>query len=723
MQDNPMVQTMKTHPLHFVIAGCLAIALPGCRPQTPTGVFTVTDEKGSTDKKGPEVVGSVNIKVDISTLQKQGVVELPLPNRRRIKLVRKRLDSFEKGRFAWFGDIEGDKGSFALISITQRAITGKITTSRGEIYRINYAGRGIHRVDEINGKALVERPNDEREIAPKGDRDVERDCPDPATQVDVMVVYTADAETGAGGPEGMEAFVYECMYFTNLAYQNSNVNLTMHLVHHEKVTYTETGDEDTDLDKLETPGDGEMDNVHALRDAHGADLVSLITETMEGCGLANRQFPVTAGFESSAFSVVKRSCAAGNLSFAHETAHNMGARHDCANAANSAGPNHGHFVSAPADGSGSSWRTVMAYNSCTAGPCTRIPFYSNPGLNFSPTGSASTDPMGTAAVAGTCTNDNTDVLNDAAPIVANFRCSSPGVSNVWMRDTWNDTGLQPDPATAAEAMWRSPYIWIRNSEQDPTFIHQHEHENPKIGISNWIYVKMHNGGAADNGVLQIYFAEAAVSLTWPTAWTLLATVPVNLDAASTRIVEIPWNDLPGEGHYCMVARWNSTADAVSGETADINNNTRQSNNIVWRNLNIEAMDADADEKRETFFVQSNEARPISLAVSDDALFPKHPFVGTGRVFLRLEEPLYAGWKKGGSKGRGIKAGDNEIEITLPDASIDNIVVETKEKLKATIRFVRTKETIRDKYHFTIRQMGASGKVDGGITYEIYTYKR
>lgn len=713
---------MKTLPLHFLIAACLALALPGCRPQS--GAFTTTDEKGSTDKKGPEVVGSVNIKVDIPVLQKQGVVELPLPNKKRIKLVRKRLDGFEKGRFAWFGDIEGDKGSFALISITQRAIAGRITTARGEIYTINYTGKGIHRVDEINASALPETRNDDREIAPKADGGKERDCPDPATQVDVMVVYTADAETGAGGAEGMEAFVYECIYFTNLAYQNSNVNLTMHLVHHEKVTYTETGDENTDLTKLETPGDGEMDNVHTLRDAHGADLVSLITETMGGCGLANRQFPVTAGFESSAFSVVKRTCAAAGLSFAHETAHNMGARHDCANAANSAGANHGHFVSAPADGSGSSWRTVMAYSSCTAGPCTRIPFYSNPGLNFSPTASASTDPMGTAAVAGSCTNDNTDVLNDAAPIVANFRCSSPGVSNIWMRDTWNDTGLQPDPATAAEDMWRSPYIWIRNSAQDPTFLHQHQHENPKMGISNWIYVKMHNGGAADNGDLQIYFAPASVSLTWPTAWTLLTTVPVNLNAASTNIVEIPWNDLPGEGHYCMVARWNSTADPVGAETADIDNNTRQNNNIVWRNLNIEAMDPDADERTEAFFIQSNEGRAVSIAVRDDALFPKHPFVETGRVFVKLNEALYAAWKRAGGKGHGIKAGDNnEIEITAADASIDNIGVGTKEKVKATIRFVRTKQTISDRYNFTIQQTGASGKVEGGISYEIYTYKR
>lgn len=710
--------------MKFIVASFLALALSGCYPQKPR-VFTVTNAKGTTDIRGPEVIGSVNLKVDIEALQneKNSVVNLPLPDKKSIMVVRRRLDKSEKGHFAWYGIIEKDPGSFVLISITPKAIAGKITTSKGDIYTINYVGKGIHRIDQINGNALPERKDDDIEVpAQGGNEGRERDCPDPATQVDIMVVYTDDAETGAGGAEGMEAFIYECIYFTNLSYQNSNVNMAMHLVHFEKVTYTETGNEDTDLDRLRDPADGQMDNVHALRDAHGADLVSLITETMGGCGIAYRQYPVTAAFAPRGFSVVKRTCAAAGLSFAHETSHNMGARHECANAGNLPDPNHGHFVSVPADGSGISWRTVMSYSSCTAGACTRIPYFSNPALNYSPTGSALTDPMGTVAAPGVCTNDNTTVLNNASAIVANFRCSSPGVANVWMRDTWADTGLEPDPATAGEAMWRSPYIWIRHTSQDPTFQHQHQHENPKMGIPNWIYVKMHNGGVADNGNLEIYYAQASVSLTWPGAWTLLASVPVNINAASTKIIEIPWNDLPGEGHFCMMARWSSVADPIStAETDDINYNTRQNNNIVWRNLNIEGMDPDADEKVETFFVQSNERRAIRLEINDEAIFPKHKFTETGRVFLKLDKALYAAWKEGGSKGTGIKAGDNEIEIIAADASIDNILLNTKEKMKATIRFVKTKQTISDRYNFTIKQTDATGKkVFGGVSYEIYT---
>ena len=39
-----------------------------------------------------------------------------------------------------------------------------------------------------------------------------------------------------------------------------------------------------------------------------------------------------------------------------------------------------------------------------------------------------------------------------------------------------------------------------------------------------------------------------------------------------------------EGHFCLLARWVSATDPITGEGADITANVRNSNNIVWRNL-------------------------------------------------------------------------------------------------------------------------------------------
>jgi peptidyl-Asp metalloendopeptidase len=73
---------------------------------------------------------------------------------------------------------------------------------------------------------------------------------------------------------------------TNTAYSRSAVIPRLRLVHQEEVSYTESGDFSTDLNRLTNPSDGFMDNVHALRNAHGADLVSLIIEGASLCGLA-----------------------------------------------------------------------------------------------------------------------------------------------------------------------------------------------------------------------------------------------------------------------------------------------------------------------------------------------------------------------------------------------------------------------------------------------------
>jgi len=243
-----------------------------------------------------------------------------------------------------------------------------------------------------------------------------------------------------------------------------------------------------------------------------------------------------------------------------------------------------------------------------------------------------------------------------------------------------------------------------------------------MGVPNWIYVKMHNGGAADNGTLDIYYAQASVSLSWPAAWTMLASVPLTVNSASTRIVEIPWNSLPGEGHYCMIARWSSTADPVSPETADIGNNTRQNNNIVWRNLNIVPMEPDAD-RIETFYMQSSERGGINLKFTDESIFPSPAFTQNGRVFVRLNDTVYAAWKKGGSKGSGIKQADKEIEITAANASVENIMLETKGMLKNTIRFSMKPSATPGRYNFTLQQTNASGNSMGGISYEIFNYKK
>ena len=65
--------------------------------------------------------------------------------------------------------------------------------------------------------------------------------------------------------------------------------------------------------------------------------------------------------------------------------------------------------------------------------------------------------------------------------------------------------------TTLQAMWQSPYIWVRTT-QDTDRIHQHEHQTPALNSDSFIYVKLHNGGAATTGTLELYFAHSSTGL-------------------------------------------------------------------------------------------------------------------------------------------------------------------------------------------------------------------
>ena len=98
---------------------------------------------------------------------------------------------------------------------------------------------------------------------------------EPEVTIDVAVVYTPAAREEAGGTAEIEAVIDLMVAETNEAYQASGVHHRLALVARSEVQYTEAGDR-RDLYRLEDPSDGYMDEVHAMRDRTGADLVHLV---------------------------------------------------------------------------------------------------------------------------------------------------------------------------------------------------------------------------------------------------------------------------------------------------------------------------------------------------------------------------------------------------------------------------------------------------------------
>lgn len=212
---------------------------------------------------------------------------------------------------------------------------------------------------------------------------------DTPVQVDVMIVWTPQAETAAGGRAAMDSLALSAVANANLVYSNSGVNAQLRLVHSTPVSFTESPSNiGGDLSALSGTADGKMDEVHSLRSQYGADVVTLIGSGYAGagyCGMGYLMSSVTTSFASSAFNVVDRSCAVGNLSYAHEVGHNEGLHHDPANTGSSS-PSY-PYAYGYQDPSGY-FRTVMSY-----GGATRIAYLSSPTVfyNTRPTGTSNQD--------------------------------------------------------------------------------------------------------------------------------------------------------------------------------------------------------------------------------------------------------------------------------------------------------------------------------------------
>ena len=322
---------------------------------------------------------------------------------------------------ALHGSVEGVPLSSVVLVERAGIVAGNIN-AREFNYQIRYRGPQYgHELRDFNQSQF--RDHDYEPTGPKLP-EVFDGAPSPALKaatvtqaddgstIDVMVAYTPAARDAAGGVPAMQALIALGVTETNAAYANAGVIQRIRLVHAVEVSYTESGDFATDLNRVAGKTDGYIDNIHTLRDQYGADAVSLWIESAGStCGVARVMTTVSVGFESNAFNVVNRSCATGYYSFAHELGHNMGLRHDTYMDPGTTPYAYAHGYVDPTQG----LRTVMGYNDACAAVsrnCTRIQWFSNPGINYNTftTGNANT---ANAKLA----------LDNTRTTVANFRAS------------------------------------------------------------------------------------------------------------------------------------------------------------------------------------------------------------------------------------------------------------------------------------------------------------
>ena len=204
-------------------------------------------------------------------------------------------------------------------------------------------------------------------------------------EVHVMMAVTQDVLatlTGAARSAALVSAFDAVIARVNGDLAASRVAARVKLVRVAETTYDETKSganrvQDDALTALQRAADGKMDELHALRDACGADLVCLALNRMDfaSSGLA---FVIdTPGDNTNAlfaFSVVQYSAIAGTTVVSHEFGHSFGCAHDRENAAapGAYAYSYGHrFFGAD----GVRYRDIMAYP-----PGVQLGYFSNPNV-------------------------------------------------------------------------------------------------------------------------------------------------------------------------------------------------------------------------------------------------------------------------------------------------------------------------------------------------------
>jgi hypothetical protein len=430
----------------------LAQSPPGAVPDLVRGATSssATDAIVTKAMRTREVMRSRGADLDVAMLRGlQPSLAAGAPQRMRIAFFDDaapvveivRTEAVGRGATAYIGTIPGDALGSAVIVEEDGVIAANVDFG-GARYQIRNFGGAGHVLRQIDDSAFApEAPPRRISAAPRpGARDDPKALPaavqapaDDGSQIDVMVVYTPAARSAQGGTAAMMSLVSLGIAETNTAYSNSGVIQRLRLVYAGEVNYKEV-DSSTDLDRLQDPKDGYMDEVHTLRDANGADFVSLWGVYSDVCGRGFEMDTESSGFASHAFNLVDYSCATGQYSFGHELGHNMGLHHDNyvddgttdltqegATARTTVAYAHGYVDL------GNRVRTVMAYNDqCKdAGyNCRRIQAFSSPNVTFN--NSAYYAGAGTAVIGNAVNAHARRALNDTRETTANFRVAGGG---------------------------------------------------------------------------------------------------------------------------------------------------------------------------------------------------------------------------------------------------------------------------------------------------------
>lgn len=314
------------------------------------------DERRPAGVSGGTYRGMLNPKLSAGAFSRGDRLKLNLPGGREPPARVKHVAVNRNGTVTVLADVSGElavPGHLLLSTTGGKSLGSLYLPDAGETWMIEPDGDGQHilrlatpeDLPAITCEASVppfgrERQSDSEDHDPAPSQGP-LDDPVEQVTVDVMIVYTPAArqwaDTSGGGIFNVMA---QAIARANLAAENSGAFLSWNLVHAEEVAYTETGDSRADLIRLTSSAEfqpfgpvwegfpiaGFLDEVHDLRDFHGADLVTMMTFTQDTGGLG-WVLNAAAGMPEWGFNLVRVQQAGATFTHAHELGHNLGLHH------------------------------------------------------------------------------------------------------------------------------------------------------------------------------------------------------------------------------------------------------------------------------------------------------------------------------------------------------------------------------------------------------------
>jgi len=341
-----------------------------------------------------------------------------------------------------------------------------------------------------------------------------------------------------------------------------------------------------------------------------------------------------------------------------------------------------------------------------------------------------------------------------------MKTPTPGL-DLSMQNSIVDDFSEPDAGT--QYVWRSEDIWIRN-QNDGLLVKEHQNPEYDPNNPNYVYVRVTNSSCEtsmgfDN--LQLSWAKANTSLTWPNHWngSLTVTDPITgqeilmgdeistvsippLNPGQEAILEFEWyspnpddyinilnslNDNPW--HFCLLARIQSLSDPMTfTEVSSITENVTNNNNIAWKNTTIVDIIPDAPTPLPVgAIVAVGNPFPVSntfnLEFLKETNEPGKAIYEEAEVTIEMDDVVYNAWQRGGGLTQDMDSTyvANKKIVTGGNAMLENIQFNPNEFGTISVSFNFLNKELTNKKEFVyhaVQKYDSNNVILGGETFEV-----